>query len=157
MFNDLLETPGYKTLVQTSVPLGDGDFEPDGVTRGNSRIILVQATAGKLKSIQQNEIAADVLRLASIKQHEGFAGARCEIYFVDQDALDSVAGWMKGSASELGVELKMSEAFPIELRDELLVCQQGQAEGTKKKKAKSKGKKKASKGKADRKKKRKKS
>lgn len=124
---------GYKTLAAREVPVGSARCKPDGVNSSGSRIVEIYARVGQLKGAQSKKVATDILKFAAIRQQPGFTGSRCEIWFVDKTAKESVKGWMKEAASIFEVDLKVLPDFPEELRGRLLKAQERQATGTSKK------------------------
>lgn len=91
----------------------------------------IYARVGALNGAQPKKVATDILKLATVRQQPGLENARCEIYFVDETAHDSIRGWMKEAAteSEFGVKLKLVPDFPDSLREKLLVAQDEQKVG----------------------------
>ncbi|MCA9564614.1 MAG: hypothetical protein KC561_14055 [Myxococcales bacterium] len=124
---------GYASIERRDVDVGDGSCRPDGVSSTRGKIVEVYARVGQLRSAQTKKVATDILKLATIRQQPGFEKSRCEIYFVDDEARDSVRGWMKEAAAEFGVQLKLVPDFPDKLRAKLVKAQKRQATGTAKK------------------------
>ncbi len=84
---------------------------------------------GKLKPGQSKKVATDTLKFAAIRTQADYKNAKCEIWFVDEEARRSVTGWMQEAADELGVELKVFPDLPAKLRKKLLETQEKQARG----------------------------
>lgn len=119
---------GYKKLKQgVRVPIGNAYCQPDGVSRG--KIVEVYARVGKLKAGQSKKVATDTLKFAAIQRQPDYENAKCEIWFVDEDAKGSVTGWMKEAADELNVELKVLPNLPDRFRKKLLKAQEQQGRG----------------------------
>jgi len=133
---DLLrEKPGYKSLEPKTVEFGDFEYPLDGVNSTGRRMVEINAHAGKLESIDLPKITEDIVRFAAIKQQPGREKAKCEIYFVDGEARDSIAGWIKEAAAELGVGLEVVDDFPEKLLRKLTKAQKSRAKATGKKQA----------------------
>ncbi|MCB8914473.1 MAG: hypothetical protein H6532_01390 [Thermoleophilales bacterium] len=133
---DLLrEKPGYKSLEPRSVDFGDFEYPLDGVNSTGSRMVEINAHAGKLESIDLPKVTEDILRFAAIKQQPGREKARCEIYFVDAKARDSIAGWINEAATGLGVSLEVVDGFPEKLLKKLTKAQKSRTKATGKKQA----------------------
>jgi hypothetical protein len=131
----LRETPGYKTLEPAKVEFGGFEYPLDGVNSTGSRMVEVNAHAGKLESIDLPKVTEDILRFAAIKRQPGRENAKCEIYFVDPRARDSIAGWIRQAAAELGVGLEVVEGFPEKLLGKLTKAQKSRTKITGKKQA----------------------
>jgi hypothetical protein len=133
---DLLrEKPGYKSLEPKTVGFGDFEYPLDGVNSTGSRMVEINAHAGKLESIDLPKVTEDILRFAAIRQQPGREKARCEIYFVDEKARDSITGWIKEAATELGVGLEVVDGFPEKLLKKLSKAQKSRTKTTGKKQA----------------------
>lgn len=130
VLNVLRGERGSSTLEKRDVSIGSSHCKPDGVTEDGGRLVEVYARVGKLKGAQQKKITADILKFATIRNLDEYPNARCEIYFVDAEARNSITGWKKEAADRFGVDLKLIE-IPQSLREKLLVAQAGQAEGMK--------------------------
>lgn len=123
--------PGYSALKAKRVTVGDGYCQPDGVvTSGSKKIVEVYAKVGALKGAQSKKVATDILKFATIRRQAGYEKARCELYFVDHEARDSVRGWMNEAAGEFGVALKVVPGFPSSMTRKLLAAQKRQADGS---------------------------
>ncbi|HTU15159.1 MAG TPA: hypothetical protein VMF31_08170 [Solirubrobacterales bacterium] len=144
VLESLKETPGYKSLERRSVPIGDdgAHLTPGGLTQANRRMIGVYARTGSLHGAHGREVAAEILKFATIRQQPGFENTRGELYFIDQEALASVRDWQREAANRFGIELKLAEEFPGSLRENLLLAQEAQADDSKAKVKKGKKKKK---------------
>ena len=131
----LREKPGYKTLEPVKVEFGGFEYPLDGVNSTGSRMVEINAHAGKLESIDLPKVTEDILRFAAISQQPGREKSRCEIYFVDQEARDSITGWIKQAAAELDVHLEVVDGFPGKLRKQLVEAQKSRTRITGKKQA----------------------
>ena len=127
---------GYASLEARKVDVGQGTCQPDGVNSTGKKIVEVYARVGTLRGAQVKKVATDILKLATIRQQPGYESARCEIYFVDDTARDSIRGWMKEAAAEFGVTLRLVPDFPDDLRKRLVRAQEKQAIGSTKRKRK---------------------
>ncbi len=124
---------GYASLTRQDIEIGAASCRPDGVNSTGGKIVEVYARVGPLKGAQSKKVATDILKLAAIKQQPGLENSRCEIYFVDEEALESLRGWIKEAAAEFGVQLKLVKGFPEKFRSKLVKAQELQATGTAKK------------------------
>lgn len=131
----LREKPGYKTLERKTVEFGDFEYPLDGVNSTGSRMVEINAHTGKLESVDLPKVTEDIIRFAAIKAQPGREKARCEIYFVDEKARDSVADWIRGAAGDLGVSLLVVEGFPAKLYKKLVQAQESRNKKTGKKQA----------------------
>ncbi len=128
VLSELRKRPGYGTLKERRVDIGLGHCQPDGVTDNGMTMVEIYARVGRLTGSQPKKIATDILKFATLKRQKGRSNVRCEIYFVDADAKDSVTGWKKEAANQFGVKLNVIE-IPGNLRKKLLKAQLDQAEG----------------------------
>ncbi len=131
----LREKPGYKSLERKTVEFGNFEYPLDGVNSTGSRMVEINAHTGKLESVDLPKVTEDILRFAAIKGQPGREKARCEIYFVDEKARDSIAGWIREAAAELGVGLLVVEGFPAKLHKKLVKAQASRNKTTGKKQA----------------------
>lgn len=114
----LRKKPGYGDLESNQqIHIGPGFCQPDGVDRKAKvpKVVEIFARVGEFNSGQHKKVATDILKLAAVRQQEGFENARCEIYFVDKTAMESVRGWMKAAADEFDVKLVLVDGFPKSL------------------------------------------
>ncbi|MCB0857684.1 MAG: hypothetical protein KDB57_06145 [Solirubrobacterales bacterium] len=131
----LREKPGYKSLERKTVDFGDFEYPLDGVNSTGSRMVEINAHVGKMESVDLPKVTEDILRFAAIRSQPGREKARCEIFFVDEKARDSITGWIKEAASELGVGLEVIEGFPDKLHSKLVKAQKSRNKETGKKQA----------------------
>ena len=131
----LREKPGYKTLERETVDFGSFEYPLDGVNSTGSRMVEINAHAGKLESVDLPKVTEDIIRFAAIKAQSGAKRVSCEIYFVDPKARDSVEGWIRDAAGELGVSLLVVEGFPEKLHRKLVKAQKSRNKKTGKKQA----------------------
>jgi hypothetical protein len=131
----LREKPGYKTLESRKVDFGDFEYPLDGVNSTGSRMVEINAHAGKLESVDMPKVTEDILRFAAIRQQPGRERSKFEIYFVDAEARDSISGWIREAAAELGVGLEVVDGFPEKLRSKLIKAQKSRTKITGKKQA----------------------
>ena len=122
----LRKKPGYRDLeANQRIYIGPGYCQPDGVDRKAKvpKVVEIFARVGKFNSGQHKKVATDILKLAAVRQQEGFENARCEIYFVERAAMESVRGWMKAAADEFDVGLVLVDRFSPEIIKELKQAQ----------------------------------
>ena len=131
----LREKPGYKTLERQTVDFGNFEYPLNGLNSTGSRMVKINPHVGTMKSVDLPKVTEDILRFAAIRSQPGREKAKCEIYFVDQKARDSISGWIREAAAELGVDLLVIEGFPEKLHRKLTRAQQSRAKKTGKKQA----------------------
>ena len=129
----LRDRDGYKTITQKEIAIGGSTCKPDGVNGPGTKIVEIYARVGKLKGAQTKKVATDILKFAAIQKQPGHENAKCEIWFVDDQARKSITGWMKEAANLFNVELRLATDFPEELKAKLVKAQDRQATGTAKK------------------------
>jgi len=120
----LREKPGYRSLERQTVDFGNFDYPLDGVNSTGSRMVEINAHVGEMGSIDLPKVTEDILRFAAIKARPGRERAKCEIYFVDEKARDSISGWIREAAAQLGVGLLVVEGFPDKLLGKLAKAQE---------------------------------
>ncbi len=131
----LRESPGYKSLERKTVDFGEYEYPLDGVNSTGSRMVEINAHVGRMESVDLPKVTEDILRFAAIRSQPGREKARCEIFFVDEKARDSISGWIKAAADELGVGLEVVEGFPEKLHQKLVKAQKSRNKETGKKQA----------------------
>lgn len=129
------EKPGYRSLERKTVGFGDFEYPLDGVNSTGSRMVEINAHVGRMESVDLPKVTEDILRFAAIRSQPGREKAVCEIYFVDEKARDSVTGWIKEAADELGIGLEVVEGFPARLHEKLVKAQKSRNKETGKKQA----------------------
>ncbi len=98
-------------------------------------MVEINAHVGRMESVDLPKVTEDILRFAAIRSQPGREKARCEIFFVDEKARDSISGWIKAAADELGVGLEVVEGFPEKLHQKLVKAQKSRNKETGKKQA----------------------
>lgn len=131
----LREKPGYKSLERKTVGFGDFEYPLDGVNSTGSRMVEINAHVGKLENVDLPKVTEDILRFAAIKAQAGRQRSNCDIYFVDEKARDSITGWIKEAADELGIGLEVVDGFPEKLLKKLTKAQESRTKTTGKKQA----------------------
>lgn len=96
-----------ETLVEPvpTISLGTTRLHPDAVTLRERYVVEAFARQGALKPGQKKKVAQDILKLALLRQTEGWTDAKPVIAFADEAALASVTGWLREAAAQFKVEL----------------------------------------------------
>jgi hypothetical protein len=96
------------TLEQgATVPLGDSQVRPDGVTADGSVFVEVFAHIGRLRGGQRHKVSTDALKLLAIRK--AHPEARLILAFADEEAAASVSGWKAETLKANGIEIHTVE------------------------------------------------
>jgi len=100
-------------------------IQPDGVSEDGKILVEAFARQGRLKSAQVRKISQDILKLALWKKLGGNEERKAIIAFANQEARDSISGWIEFAAETFGVCLQVVD-IDKKLRTKIMKAQDKQ-------------------------------
>lgn len=105
---------------------GGVSIEVDAATDDGSIVVEAYARQGRLKGAQLKKVAQDILKLALLKREPDREQTEAIIAFANQEAHDSISGWVRQAPESFGVQLVVVP-IPEALHQEILRAQGRQA------------------------------